>query len=182
MTERAWFVAQASSLQPMQPGMAALHSESPSVGRCTQDLSVGSRDSTSSFGIWSLAFGIWDFASGSSLLSIDVRWGNDSPWIEWTRLQPRGSQNHDHFCWTNRLGASPCRRISQWLHRDRLAGRGRPFACLVWLHCCVEARAGHTVGCSGSTGRADTAPIGGCAKDAVAAGSATAGLRNQDPC
>ncbi len=42
MNERAQFVAQASSsaaaarasLQPMQPGMAALRSESPSIGRC----------------------------------------------------------------------------------------------------------------------------------------------------
>jgi hypothetical protein len=36
MNERPQFVAQASSLQPMQPGMAALRSESPSVGSCAQ--------------------------------------------------------------------------------------------------------------------------------------------------
>src|SRR5208283_1003947 len=34
MNERSRFVAQASSLQPMQPGMGALRSESPSIRRC----------------------------------------------------------------------------------------------------------------------------------------------------
>src|SRR5271165_5247399 len=34
MNERSRFVAQASSLQPMQPGMAALRSESPTIGSC----------------------------------------------------------------------------------------------------------------------------------------------------
>ncbi len=32
--ERSRFVARASSLQPVQPGMAALRSESPTIGRC----------------------------------------------------------------------------------------------------------------------------------------------------
>ena len=41
MNEWARFVAQASSLQPMQPGMAALRSESPSIGRCALGI-VGS--------------------------------------------------------------------------------------------------------------------------------------------